>query len=198
MTPLATPDVPPADHCFLKVMLAMVLANVPEDPEAGSAEQQAVALTASQALGALQPRGAFQAMQAASVVSAWFGSMDLFRRAALPAVDDEQALKLRLGARELLRVKLECLAALERRQEQLRLRVAAQGEPSQAFGRRPTAARTRRRRGPALHPPPQDSIGEVEESRLLALMDQMHIATAELEAFMAVIDPTGPRLGTPA
>lgn len=106
-SPLGTPGI--------RDMLSLMLETLPVDPKRDPADGKIRQQAAAAAFAALLPRDALEAELAARVVTAHYAAMDCFRRAALPAVSDDVAIRLRGTAVSLSRMAERLITALDRR-----------------------------------------------------------------------------------
>jgi hypothetical protein len=106
---------PPITTAGVRDMLMSMLDTLSVDPKRNVEELKVQRQAAAATLSALQPRDAIEAELAARTVTAHYAAMDCFRRAALPEVSDEMAIRLRASGSSLSRMAERLMTALERR-----------------------------------------------------------------------------------
>jgi len=115
------------DPVTTDVTLATIFATLRLDPDRTPAQHQTQREAAAEMIAALQPRDPTEAAYAARAVAAHYGSMECFRRAALPDAPDNVADRLYGKATALSRMSTDMDRTLRQRQAET---ACAQPQPA--------------------------------------------------------------------
>jgi hypothetical protein len=115
------------DPATTDVTLATIFAALRFDPDRTPAQHQTQREAAAEMIATLQPRDPVEASYATRAVAAHFGSVECFRRAALPDTPDNVALRLFGRAESLSRMSTEMVRMLRQRQAET---AGAQPQPA--------------------------------------------------------------------
>jgi hypothetical protein len=191
----------------IRHVLRAVLDTLPVDPQRDPEDERAMREATAEAIAALAPRDATEALFAGRAVAAHHAAMECFRRAAQPDVSDDLGMRLLGRAAALSRLAMQTIAALEQRQATARsARSAAAATAAPTADARPAAAAVDSRRQhsmPSERPPasdqsPPDPQDPQRDPQRDFQQDPMHQVAAHPAGTQAAARPEAPPAAAPA